>query len=358
MRDSENQTMVVAGTKDGLYRFVNADRGEGWRALEPVLTGYGVSHAVQDRRRGRFWAAANNGHAAIMRSDDHGATWEQAGANLPGELVWHVAPGRDDRPDEVYAGVMPAALYRSRDAGESWEPVRGLNEHETQSEWVGGGGGLCLHTILLDQHRPGRLYAGISAAGLFRSDDDGESWRPMNEGVESFACVFETEMGFKARFPTIHRCVHKVVQHPSRPNVLFQQNHIGVYRSEDGGESWRDINAGLPTSFGFPIAITGGDQPAIFVIPQEEETLRTPGRLEVWRSDDLGDSWQRASGGLPEGEHNVLRDAMSADARASLTVAFGTAGGELFVTSDGSTWQCIASGLPRILSVRFAELPA
>lgn len=356
MSDEQGQSMIVAGTKDGLYRFVRC--GAGWTALEPALAGYGVSHAVQDRRQGRFWAAANNGHAAIMRSDDGGASWRQSGENLPGELVWHVAPGRADRPEEVFAGVMPAALYRSRDGGYSWEPVTGLNEHETRAEWVGGGGGLCLHTILVDQHRPGRMYAGISAAGLFRSDDDGENWNPMNEGIESFACVFEAELGITVKHPSVHRCVHKVVQHPTQPDVLIQQNHIGVYRSLDAGNTWSEITGDLPSRFGFPIAITGGGQPALFVIPQHEETLRTSGRLAVWRSDDLGDSWRMTSDGLPEGEHNVLRDAMSADPDAPATVAFGTTAGELYVTTDGDAWQLVTDGLPRILSVRFAEAQA
>jgi photosystem II stability/assembly factor-like uncharacterized protein len=348
--------MIVAGTKDGLFRFVSRDGV--WEALEPVLAGYGVSHAVQDRRQGRFWAAANNGHAAIMRSDDAGGTWRQVGDHLPGELAWHVVPGRADRPDEVYAGVMPAALYRSRNGGDTWEPVLGLNQHETQPEWVGGGGGLCLHTIVVDEQRSGRIYAGISAAGLFRSDDDGENWRPVNEGITSFACEFEAELGMTVKHRSVHRCVHKVVQHPSQPDVLIQQNHIGVYRSVDAGETWTEITGSLPSRFGFPIAITGGEQPAIFVIPQHEETLRTEGRLAVWRSDDLGDSWRMTSDGLPEGEHNVLRDAMSADPGAAATVAFGTTAGELYLSTDGETWQRIADGLPRVLSVRFAEMPA
>ncbi|MEA2596844.1 MAG: hypothetical protein QOF01_3313, partial [Thermomicrobiales bacterium] len=271
------RVVVLAATKDGLYHFTSDTERRNWERSGPFFTGCDVSHASFDPRDGSLWAAANNGDARVYRSANLGGTWEAMGDPLPAELVWHVEPGSAEEPKTVFAGIMPAALYRSDDGGTTWRPIEGLNGHETRGEWYGGGGGLCLHTIILPEKRPGRIYAGISCAGLFRSDDDGVTWYPVNEGVADFA-----EMAFPdgpVSHPGVHRCVHKAVVHPANPDVLFQQNHLGAYRSGDGGLTWQSINAGLPTDFGFPIAVGTGPQPSIFVIPEDGNTIRTPGRL-------------------------------------------------------------------------------
>jgi hypothetical protein len=349
---SDLEPLVLVGSRAGLFLL---EPDAGWACRGPLLPGLDVSHAVRDRRDGTLWAAANDagGHARVCRSDDGGATWD--GGALPGERAWHVREGRNG---EVYAGVKPAGLLRSDDRGCSWQPVLGLNDHPTRGEWWEGGAGLVLHTILLPPGRNGRIYAGISVAGLFRSDDGGASWATANEGTTSMAEVYASEFGLgRARHHGVHRCVHKVAIHPTAPDTLFMQAHDGVYRSDDGGSSWVDIGGGLPSRFGFPIATAADAGPAgcaVWVVPQHEETLRTAGRLAVWRSVDGGATWCEARAGLPAGEHNVLRDAMAASGGAGVepTVVFGTTAGTLYASRDGGErWEAVASGLGRIQSV-------
>jgi hypothetical protein len=212
-------------------------------------------------------------------------------------------------PETIFVGLKPAALWQSSDVGETWHPVRGLNEHETSVDWWEGGGGLCLHTIVLPEERPGRMYVGISVAGLFRSDDHGQTWRPMNEGVADFYTT-AVEVNGPIQYESVHRWVHKVVLHPDNSEIIFQQNHLGVNRSDNGGETWLDIGEGLPSSFGFPIAIgqSNGKAPTIFVIPEDDETLCTKERVEVWSSEDEGMSWQKSVEGSPTGHLNVNRE--------------------------------------------------
>jgi photosystem II stability/assembly factor-like uncharacterized protein len=351
--DGENVLVLVA-TKQGLFHFIgNSDRST-WRKCGPFFANCDVNHATFDDRDGSIWVAANDGAARVFKSNDLGASWEPKGDSLPADLVWHVEPGGTDKPDTVFAGVMPAALYKSTDGGQTWMGVDSLNNHETRSEWWEGGGGLCLHTIILPTDRPGRIYAGISVAGLFRSDDNGATWQPVNEGVADFVEMVSAE-GNPTNHRGVHCCVHKVVAHPENSDVLFQQNHLGAFRSRDGGLSWQSMNEGLPTDFGFPIAIGAAPNHSLFVIPEDETTLRTPCRLSVWRSRDEGESWVERTDGLPEIETSVLREAMATDNRPQTGVYFGTRDGDVFASiDDGDSWRRIASGLPGVRSVKIA----
>lgn len=342
-------TTLLVSTRDGLRLLER--RPDRWECSGPLLPGFDVAHAVRDPRDGALWAAATDpdGRPGVWRSADDGATWECPGGPFAGERAWHVRPGRNG---DVWAGVMPAALLRSHDHGRSWQPVAGLNDHPSRPEWWPGGGGLCLHTILLPDGQEDRVYAGISVAGLFRSDDGGATWNPANEGTVGMAEDYASWTGQPASHPGVHRCVHKVVVHPSRPETLFMQAHVGVYRSDDGGQSWRDIGATLPSPFGFPIAAAPDPGPEgcrIWVIPQDMETLRTPDGLVVWRSTDGGATWEAGRTGLPGGQHNVLRDAMAADGRG---VWFGATSGVVYGSADGGeSWDVLAEDLGRIQAV-------
>ncbi|MGH2562412.1 MAG: WD40/YVTN/BNR-like repeat-containing protein [Thermomicrobiales bacterium] len=347
------RVVVLAATQHGLFLFHGDDERSSWERSGPFLPDFDVNHAAYDPRDGAIWAAANNGEARVYRSPNFGQSWDAMGSPFDAHSVWHVEPGRTERQGEVFVGVKPAALYRSADGGDTWTAVDGLNNHESRPEWWEGGGGLCLHTIIIPPGCNGRIYAGISVAGLFRSDDDGASWTPMNEGVVSFADQMPDPVVHRG----VHRCVHKAVVHPTKPDVMFQQNHLGVYRSYDAGENWTSINDGLPSNFGFPIAIGAGDQPSIFVIPADGERLpiRTKGRLSVWRSDDDGESWFEAAEGLPKGEHNVLREAMATDDRTPTGVYLGSQDGVLHASVDGGTsYRTIAADLPAVRSIKIA----
>jgi len=344
---------LLVGTANGGFRFVARADG-GWDRIAAGLAGCDVSALLRDPRDGRWLAGANTPDGPrVLTSGDEGATWSPAGAPFANELIWQVAAGRVDRPEEIYAGLMPAELWRSGDGGATWAEVTGLSQHPSRPEWFGGGAGLCLHTILVDDAAPGRMYVGISAAGFFRSDDDGANWVPANEGTEGLAEAL-IQPGVKIEWPTIHRCTHKVAMVPARPGWLVQQDHLGVYRSDDAGVSWTSITPGLPSRFGFGIAVSGGADPSIWVIPQDIEKIHTIDRLSVWRSDDLGATWRETTAGLPTGEHSVQRDALTSDGGEPATVAFGTTKGRLYVSHDGETWESLADDLPRIRSVRFA----
>jgi hypothetical protein len=349
-------TQVLVGTANGAVRFVARASG-GWERIDAGLAGSDVSAVMRDPRDGRWLAAANTPDGPrVLTSADAGATWSTAGGPFAAESIWQVAPGRADRPGELFAGLMPAELWRSSDAGATWAEVRALSGHPSRKEWFSGAAGLCLHTILVDDETPGRIYVGISAAGIFRSDDDGATWTPANDGTEALAeaILQSARPDVAIEWSTIHRCTHKVAMHPTRPGWLVQQDHLGVYRSEDAGVSWIDLTAELPSPYGFGIAIGGGETPAIWVIPQDIEKIHTTERLSVWRSDDLGATWRETTAGLPVGQHSVQRDALTSDGGDPATVAFGTTKGTLYLSRDGETWETVAEGLPRIRSVRFA----
>jgi hypothetical protein len=310
--------------------------------------------------RKRLWAATQSMHwgAVLCSSDDFGEHWtvpEAPSVTFPAaakrslKQIWQITPGPTDEPDTMYCGVEPAALFASRDAGESWKPVVGLLNHPHAPLWQPGGGGLCLHTIITDPTDARRMLVAISTGGVYRTDDGGRTWEPRNAGVRA---EFLPD-----KYPEFGQCVHKVVQHPSRPERLFLQNHWGLYRSDDWGDSWHDIANGVPSDFGFPMAIHPHDPDTVYIVPLQSDGFRCvpEGKLRVYRTQNAGKSWAPLTRGLPQ--HNayetVLRDAMAVDSCTPAGVYFGTRSGKLYGSrSDGASWQLIADGLPPIVCVK------
>jgi photosystem II stability/assembly factor-like uncharacterized protein len=267
--------------------------------------------------------------------------------------VWHIEPSVTD-PDRVYAGVEDAALFRSTDGGRTWSELPGLRGHASGPQWQPGAGGMCLHTILLDPTDPGRIYTAISAAGAFRSDDGGATWRPINRGLRSEYIPEPTaEVG---------HCVHRIAMHRSRPDVLFMQKHWDVMRSDDGGDSWREVSGNLPTDFGFPIDVHAHEPDTVYVVPIKSDSEHYPpeGKLRVYRSRTGGNEWEPLTRGLPQRDCyvNVLRDAMAVDWLDPCGVYFGTTGGQVYLSADsGDSWAPIVRDLPAVLSVEVQTLP-
>jgi photosystem II stability/assembly factor-like uncharacterized protein len=261
--------------------------------------------------------------------------------------VWHLEPSLTD-PDTVYAGVEDAAMFKSVDGGQTWRELQGLREHGSGSRWAPGAGGMCLHTIVQDPTNPARMFIAISAAGAFRTDDGGASWQPINQGLRSSHIPDPTA--------DVGHCVHRIALHRSRPNVLFMQKHWDVMRSDDGGDSWREVSGNLPTDFGFPIDVHAHEPDTIYVVPIKSDSEHFPpdGRLRVYRSRTGGDEWEPLTNGLPQRDCyvNVLREAMAVDALDSCGLYFGTTGGQVYASPDGGDhWSAIARDLPAVLSV-------
>src|SRR5207247_2200991 len=261
--------------------------------------------------------------------------------------VWHLEPSLTD-PDTVYAGVEDAALFRSRDGGQTWQELPGLRRHESAPSWQPGAGGMCLHTILLDPSNPERIFIAISSAGAFRTDDAGKTWRPINRGLRSEQIPNPTaEVG---------HCVHRIAMHRSRPGVLYMQKHWDVMRSDDAGESWYETSGNLPTDFGFPIDVHAHEPETIYVVPIKSDSEHYPpdGKLRVYRSRTGGNEWEALTNGLPQRNCyvNVLRDAMAVDALDPCGVYFGTTGGQVYVSANaGNSWTPIVRDLPAVVSV-------
>jgi photosystem II stability/assembly factor-like uncharacterized protein len=348
-------TAVIVGTRKGLFVLRSEDRRE-WALEGPLLTGFSIYHAIRDPRDGALYACTNFfGGGAVHRSDDGGETWERFEVGLPedGELklnaTWHVEPGGDG---ELWLGGDPGVLFRSTDRGQTWEVNRALLEHETRDQWNPGAGGMCLHSINVDADDPKRLVIGISAAGVFRTDDGGESWEPANKGTSADFLPEEQ--------PAVGQCVHKVLLHPAGGDRLWQQNHCGVYRSDDRGTTWERLDGnGLPSDFGFPLMLDPRDPDAAFVVPEESAMNRvTPdGRLGVYRTRDGGTSWDLLTDGLPQQAWvAVLREASAWDGLDPNGLYFGTQSGSVFASADGGeSWAEAARWLPPILSVETAE---
>jgi photosystem II stability/assembly factor-like uncharacterized protein len=358
------ETMVLIGTRKGLFALGGADERREWKLKGPFLPGWSVYHAVLDSRDGTIFAATNSDvyGATVHRSTDRGATWERSEdlglppeSGLTLERTWHVEPGRDGEDGRLWLGAAPGALFRSDDGGLTWQPVESLLGHETRDQWHPGAGGMCCHSIQLDPEDPSRMYVGISAAGVFRSEDGGESWTPANQGT---AADFLPDP-----YPPVGQCVHKVLAHPARSERLWQQNHCGVYRSDDRGESWERLEGnGLPSGFGFPLALDPRDPDVAFVVPEHsaENRVTCDGRLGVYRTHDAGASWELLTDGLPQQAWGaVMREGFSFDRAEPAGIYLGTQSGSVFISADGGvSWAEAVSQLPPILSVEAAAWPS
>lgn len=366
---------VLIGTRKGAFVLTSDGNRRDWQVSGPHFGGWEVYHVAGSAADpSRLYAAPSTGwHGQLLqRSDDGGRTWEPVGNEFqyegetgthlwydgtprPWEFkrVWHLEPSLTD-PDTVYAGVEDAALFRTTDGGKSWHELPALRNHGSGPGWQPGAGGMCLHTILIDQADPARMFTAISAAGVFRSDDGGGSWRPANRGLNSqFLPDPDADVG---------HCVHRITMHPSRPDVLFMQKHWDVMRSDDGGESWREISGDLPSDFGFPIAVHAHEPDTVYVVPIKSDSEHYPpeGRLRVYRSRTGGDQWEPLTNGLPQRDCyvNVLRDAMAVDALDACGIYVGTTGGQVYASADaGDTWAPVVRDLPAVLSVEVQTLP-
>jgi len=363
------------GTRKGAFVLTSDGQRRQWDISRPHFGGWEMYHLKgSPADPNRLYASQSSGWFGqlIQRSEDGGKTWAPVGNEfaydgVPGThqwydgtphpwefaRVWHLEPSLTD-PDTVYAGVEDAALFRSTDGGQSWHELAGLRGHGSGPSWQPGAGGLCLHTILLDPSDARRIYVAISAAGVFRSDDAGETWRPVNRGLRSEGIPNpEAEVG---------HCVHRIALHPSRPGVLFMQKHWDVMRSDDAGLSWHEVSGDLPSDFGFPIDIHAHEPETIYVVPIKSDSEHYPpdGRLRVYRSRTGGNDWEPLTEGLPQRDCyvNVLRDAMCVDTLEPCGVYFGTTGGQVYASADGGDrWVPIVRDLPAVLSVEAQTLP-
>ncbi len=366
---------VLVGTRKGAFILSSDGRRDTWTVTPPAFAGWEIYHLKgSPADSDRVYAAQNTGWFGqlIQESRDGGQTWNPVGNKFaydgtPGthlwydgtprpwefKRVWHLEPSPTD-PDTVYAGVEDAALFRSTDAGQSWQELPGLRNHPSGPSWQPGAGGMCLHTILLDTNQPDRIVVAISAAGTFRSDDGGTSWRPVNRGLKS--------EGIPDATAEVGHCVHHIARHASRPNVLFMQKHWDVMRSDDGGESWQEVSGNLPTDFGFTIDVHAHEADTVYVVPIKSDSEHFPldGQLRVYRSRTGGNEWEPLGNGLPQRDCyvNVLRDAMAVDALDPCGIYFGTTGGQVYLSPDaGDSWRPIVRDLPSVLSVEVQTLP-
>jgi photosystem II stability/assembly factor-like uncharacterized protein len=324
-----------------------------WQVDDLLLDGWGVYHAAVDPRDGTIYAAANHTvyGPTVQRSSDGGRTWKRSQkVGLPDEseltlnATWHIEPGRPEEPETLYLGGDPGVLFRSDDNGESWQVNRGILEHPTRDQWVPGAGGMTLHSIQLDPRDPQRMYVAITTGGVFRTDDGGDTWTPRNKNVAGdYLADPYAEVG---------QCPHKLLMHPAQPDRLWQQNHCGVYRSDDRGDSWERLDGnGLPSDFGFPIMLDPADPDTAYVIPEQafEYHYAPDGRFAVYRTRDGGQTWEALADGLPDPAWAaVLREGSAYDDQS---VYFGTQSGSFFALTRGDQWVEAVRQLPPILSV-------
>jgi photosystem II stability/assembly factor-like uncharacterized protein len=364
----------LVGTRKGAFVLESDGKREKWDVKGPFFAGFNIYHvkgSPVDPNRIYASQCSDWFGQLVQRSDDGGKSWEpvdnkflyngETGKHLwydgtphPWEFkrVWHLEPSLTD-PNTVYAGVEDAAMFKTTDGGKSWAEMPGLRTHSTSAHWAPGAGGMGLHTILIDPTNHERMYGAISAAGAFRTDDGGQSWKPINQGLSSLHIPNPTaEVG---------HCVHRIAMHPSRPNTLYMQKHWDVLRTDDAGEHWTEVSGNLPTDFGFVIDVHAHEPETIFTVPIKSDAEHFPldGALRVYRSKSGGNEWEAMTKGLPQSNCyvNVLRDAMCVDSLDDCGVYFGTTGGQVYASADGGdSWQAIVHDLPGVLSVEVQTL--
>ena len=378
-----SRVRVLVGTKKGAFILESDGKRDKWAINGPHFAGWEIYHMKgSPADPNRIYASQSSGWfgQVMQRSSDGGKTWETVGNKFvydgatgthqwydgtphPWEFkrVWHVEPSLTN-PDAAYAGIEDAAIFQTTDGGQTWQELPGLRGHGSGSKWQPGAGGMGLHTIILDPSNPNRVYIAISAAGAFRTDDGGKSWKPINKGLHSqYIPEPNAEIG---------HCVHHMAMHPAKPSVLFMQKHWDVLRTDDAGENWREVNGNLPTDtgtpegrrgFGFVIDVNAHEPETIYVVPIKSDGEHFPvdGKLRVYRSKTGGNEWEELARGLPERDCyvNVLRDAMTVDSLDKCGVYFGTTGGQVYCSPDaGDTWTPIAEHLPSVLSVEVQTL--
>lgn len=366
IKPASGDVVLMVGTMKGAFLFrSNAERKD-WEVGGPYFPGRAIYAFAYDDRNGRkkLWSAVNSSFwgSYLSSSDDFGETWsepEAYGVKFPEDAeasvkqIWQIEKGHEDEPDTLYCGVEPAALFKSTDAGTTWSLVKGLYDHPHRPQWQPGGGGLCLHTIIPDSTNNERMHIAISTGGVYRTDDGGANWQARNVGVRAQFLPPDQ------RYPEFGQCVHKIVSHPGYPDRMFLQNHWGLYRTDNGGDSWTDIANNVPSDFGFAMQIDRKDPDTVFIVPLESDEFRcTPeGKLRVYRTSNAGESWEPLSNGLPQVNafETVLRDGLTADKADPMGLYFGTRNGKLFASNDnGESWQAVAEGLPAIACVKSA----
>jgi photosystem II stability/assembly factor-like uncharacterized protein len=365
---------VLVGTRKGAFILSSDGARRTWDVSGPHFAGWEIYHLKgSPADPNRIYVSQGSGWFGqlMQRSDDGGKTFNPVdntfqydgvtgthqdydGTPHPWEFkrVWHLEPSLTD-PDTVYAGVEDAAMFRTTDGGASWHELSGLRKHGSGPKWQPGAGGLCLHTILIDPSNPRRIVIAISAAGAFRSDDGGTTWKAINKGLVS--------QGIPDPDAEVGHCVHRIASHRSRPGVLFMQKHWHVMRSDDAGEMWTKVSGNLPTDFGFVIDVHAHEPETIYVVPIKNDSEHFPpdGKLRVYRSRTGGNEWEPLAKGLPEKDCyvNVLRDAMAVDTLDSCGIYFGTTGGQVYASPDGGdSWSAIVRDLPPVLSVEVQTL--
>jgi photosystem II stability/assembly factor-like uncharacterized protein len=366
---------VLVGTRKGAFILTADGKRTDWNVSGPHFGGWEMYHLkASPVDPNRVYAAQSTSWFGqlIQRSDDGGESWSPVGnefryEGVPGThqwydgtphpwefaRVWHLEPSPTD-VDTVFAGVEDAALFKSVDGGTEWNELPGLREHGSGPDWQPGAGGMCLHTLVIDPTDNDRMFAAISAAGVFRTEDGGKTWQPANRGLHS--------EGIPDPDAEVGHCVHRIAMHPSTPNVLFMQKHWDVMRSDDGGDTWREVSGNLPSDFGFPIDVHAHEPETIYVVPIKSDSEHYPpdGKLRVYRSRAGGNEWEALTNGLPQSNCyvNVLRDSMAVDALDECGVYFGTTGGQVYASADaGDTWSPIVRDLPAVLSVEVQTLP-
>ncbi|MGO4514667.1 WD40/YVTN/BNR-like repeat-containing protein [Terriglobus sp. 2YAB30_2] len=366
---------LLVGTRKGGFVLTSDGKRQDWTVEGPFFAGWEIYHMKGSPvDPNRIWASQSSGWSGqvLQRSDDGGKTWTVAGNKFlyegeagthqwydgtphPWEFkrVWHLEPSLSCA-DTVFAGVEDAAMFKTTDGGTTWSELPELRKHGTGKDWQPGAGGMCLHSIVIDPTDEQRMFIAISAAGAFRTDDGGGSWKPINKGLHSKYIPNPTaEVG---------HCVHHIAMHPSKPKTLFMQKHWDVMRTDDAGENWSKVSGNLPTDFGFVIDVHAHEPETIFVVPIKSDSEHFPmeGQLRVFRSKTGGNEWEPLSRGLPQKDCyvNVLRDAMSVDRMDECGIYFGTTGGQVYASPDGGeNWQAIVRDLPAVLSVEAQTLP-